>query len=75
VRGPIRAGGAESADIPHSDRERGEGFQRSGSSAVVVSSAGAVTRSERDEGVQLTGSPAVASSFVVEKTASERVED
>ena len=32
--GTIRAGDAESADIPHSDRERVEGFRRLLSSAV-----------------------------------------
>jgi len=41
--GPIRAGGAESADIPLSDRERVEGFQRTGPTAVAVSSAVAVS--------------------------------
>jgi len=34
--GAILAGGAESENIPRSDRERVEGFQRSGSGAVVV---------------------------------------
>jgi len=32
--GPIRAGGAESADIPLSDRERDEGFHLSITTAV-----------------------------------------
>jgi len=53
--GSIRAGGAESADIPRSDRERVEGFHLSRPSAVAVSLAVAVTTaSERVEGVHLT---------------------
>ena len=37
--GPILAGGAESENIPSSDRERGEGFQLSGIAAVRALSA------------------------------------
>ncbi len=44
--GSIRAGGAESADIPRSDRERAEGFHRLLSPAVAVPS----TATERAEG-------------------------
>jgi len=50
-RASIRAGGAESADIPLSDRERGEGFQLSGTPAVAVASPFEEAVSERVEGV------------------------
>jgi len=65
------------ADIPVSDHERVEGFQRIGSLvvAVAVLSAVVVTLSERGEGFQRSGSPAVAVlSAVAVPTASERVE-
>jgi len=71
--GPILAGGVESENILLSDRERGEGFQRTGSLAVVVLSAVSValSRSERGEGFQRSGSPAVAVAVAVPR--SERV--
>jgi len=68
--GSILAGGAESENIPRSDRERDEGFQLTGS--VVVAVALAVTRSERGEGFHRSGATAVAVRFVVETTRSER---
>jgi len=59
--GSILAGGAESENIPRSDRERVEGFQLTPMSAVAVLSAVAVTTaSERVGGFQLTPMSAVA---------------
>jgi len=56
----IRAGGAESADMSLSDRERSEGFQLSLMSAVAVEFP--LTVGERPEGFQRTPTSTVLSS-------------
>jgi hypothetical protein len=60
-----------------SDRERVEGFQRSGfpAAAVAFAVAATTTRSERVAGFQLTGSSAVAVPIAATMTASERTRE
>jgi hypothetical protein len=55
---PIRAGGAESADMSLSDRERAEGFHRTITSGV----SSPLTASERAEGIERTTAITVTTS-------------